>query len=70
MTWASAPEQGVRHVPVGLRYAYRDLLREVVRMFATKKEPLDVAVTVEIIAFIEAANRSAANHGTGEQVRT
>jgi predicted dehydrogenase len=61
-------EQGVRPVAVGLRYAYRDLLREVVRMFAEKKAPLDVAVTVEIVAFIEAANRSAANHGAGEAV--
>lgn len=48
--------------------AYRELLKRIVEMFKTGKSPLDVAVTVEIVAFIEAANRSAANHGAGEQL--
>ena len=61
-------DQGVRNVACGTRYIYRELLRKIVEMFATKKAPLDVAVTVEIVAFIEAANRSAANHGVGEKV--
>jgi predicted dehydrogenase len=61
-------DKGVRQVACGTRYIYRELLKKVVEMFATKKAPLDVAVTVEIVAFIEAANRSAANHGTGEKV--
>ena len=37
-------------------------------MFKTGKPPLDPAVTVEIMAFIEAANKSGANHGIGEKV--
>jgi virulence factor len=56
-------EAGARPLPIGLRYAYRDLLRAIVKMFETKKAPIDVAVSVEIVAFIEAANKSGANHG-------
>ena len=41
---------------------------EIVEMFETKKPPLEIGVTVEIVGFIEAANRSANNHGTGEKV--
>ena len=46
----------------------RELLKKIVEMFETKKSPLDVAVTVEIVAFIEAALKSANNHGAGEKV--
>ena len=62
-------DKGVRPVAIGMRYAYRDLLRQIVRMFQTKQAPVDVAVTVEIVAFIEAAYRSANNHGAGEKVQ-
>jgi hypothetical protein len=62
-------EQGVKPVPIGTRYIYRELLKKVVELFETKKPPLDVAVTVEIVAFIEAANKSAHNHGAGEKVQ-
>jgi virulence factor len=61
-------DAGVRPLPIGLGYAYRDLLKAIVGMFETKKAPVDVAVSVEIVAFIEAANKSAANHGAGETV--
>jgi virulence factor len=61
-------EGGVRPLPIGLLYAYRDLLKAIVGMFETKKAPVDIAVSVEIVAFIEAANKSAANHGAGETV--
>lgn len=59
---------GVKHVSIGTRYIYRELLRQIVTFFQTRKPPVDPAVTVEMMAFIEAANRSAANHGAGEQV--
>ncbi len=62
-------ERGARPLAIGTRFIYRELLRQIVRMFETRKAPLDVAVTVEIVAFIEAANRSAANHGAGETVQ-
>ncbi|HZT79015.1 MAG TPA: Gfo/Idh/MocA family oxidoreductase [Gemmataceae bacterium] len=63
-------EKGVRSVPIGTKYIYRELLKKIVEMFQAKKSPLDVAVTVEIVAFIEAARKSAANHGAGETLAT
>jgi hypothetical protein len=63
-------DQGVRPLTLGTRFIYRELLKQVVAFFRQKKSPLDVAVTVEIVAFIEAALRSAANHGAGEKVLT
>ena len=41
---------------------------KVVEFFATGKSPLDIRETLEIVAFIEAANKSGANHGAGETV--
>jgi virulence factor len=61
-------EEGVRHVPLLTRYIYRELLKKIVEFFKTKKAPVDPAVTLEIVAFIEAANKSAANHGAGEKL--
>src|SRR5262249_51542603 len=62
-------EQGVQQVPVGTKFIYRELLKKIVEMFRTKKPPLDVAVTVEVVAFIEAALKSANNQGAGEKVQ-
>jgi predicted dehydrogenase len=62
-------EKGVQPVPIGTKYIYRELVKKIVEMFETKKSPLDPAVTVEIVAFIEAANKSGANHGAGEKVQ-
>jgi hypothetical protein len=61
-------DKAVRPLAIGGAYIYRELLKAIVRMFETKQAPLDVATTVEIVAFIEAANKSAANHGAGETV--
>jgi virulence factor len=61
-------EQGVQAVPIGIAYIYRELLKKIVEMFETKRSPVDIAVTVEIIAFIEAALQSGQNHGTGESL--
>lgn len=49
-------------------HIYRELLKQIVTMFQTGKAPLDIAVMVELVGFIEAAFRSAANHGTAEAV--
>ncbi len=62
-------EKGIHAATVGSRYFYRELLKKVVEMFATGKSPLDPAVTLEIVAFIEAANKSGANHGSVETVK-
>src|SRR5262249_50291295 len=61
-------EKGAQTVPIGTKHIYRELVKKIVQMFQTGKSPLDPAVTVEIVAFIEAANKSGANHGAGEKV--
>jgi hypothetical protein len=61
-------EKGVHAATISTATTYRELLKEIVVFFSTKKAPVDLAVTVEMMAFIEAANRSAANHGAGEKV--
>src|SRR5207248_3224109 len=63
-------EKGVQTVPIGTRYIYRELLKKIVQMFETGKPPLDPAAIVEIVGFIEAAYKSATNHGVGESVPT
>jgi hypothetical protein len=62
-------EKGAQAVSIDTKYIYRELVKKIVEMFATKKAPLDPAVTVEIVAFLEAANKSGANHGAGEKVQ-
>jgi len=62
-------EQAVHVLPIGTRYIYRELLKQVVRMFQTKKAPLDICETIEIAAFIEAALKSAKNDSASERPR-
>ncbi|VTT98516.1 dehydrogenase : Oxidoreductase domain protein OS=Isosphaera pallida (strain ATCC 43644 / DSM 9630 / IS1B) GN=Isop_2920 PE=4 SV=1: GFO_IDH_MocA [Gemmataceae bacterium] len=62
-------EKGVRPVAVSTTVIYRELLKQVVAFFKTGKPPVDPATTLEIMAFIEAANKSGANHGAGETVK-
>jgi predicted dehydrogenase len=59
-------EKGAQPVPIGMKYTYRELVKKIVEMFETKKSPLDIHETLEIVAFIEAANKSGSNHGAGE----
>jgi hypothetical protein len=62
-------EQGVRALPIDTTYIYRELLKQVVHMFATGRSPLDIRETVAIVAFIEAAGRSALQNGATEAIR-
>ena len=62
-------DKGVQAVTVPTKFIYRELLKKVVELFKTGKSPLDIAETIEIVAFIEAANKSGANHGAGETVK-
>ena len=62
-------EKGIQTIPIGTTFIYRELLKKIVQMFTTKKAPLDIHVTLEVIAFIEAALKSGHNHGAGEAVR-
>jgi virulence factor len=61
-------QKGVTAFTVGTRDIYRELLKQIVKMFQTGKPPLDIAATVELVGFIETAFRSAANHGTVQAV--
>jgi len=63
-------DTGVPNVTLSTRYIYRDLLKKIVEFFQTKKSPLDIKVTMEIVAFIEAAFKSGSNHGAGENLST
>lgn len=56
-------ERGVVQSAAGTEYIYRDLLRQIVKMFQTGKAPIDVRETVEIVAFIETARLSAEQNG-------
>jgi len=62
-------EKGVKAVTVGTSLIYRELLKKIVEFFKTGKPPVEPAATVEIMAFIGAANKSGANHGAGESVQ-
>lgn len=52
-------ETGTRQELVSAQYIYRELLKRVIAMFETGEPPLDIRETLEIIAFIETALRSA-----------
>ena len=48
---------------VSTTFIYRELLKQIVEMFTTGQPPLPITETLEIIAFIEAANTSARSGG-------
>jgi virulence factor len=54
--------------PVGAKYIYRELLKQIVTMFETRQLPIDLRETLEIVAFIEAARRSADMDGATVEV--
>ena len=41
------------------QFIYRELLKQIVAMFETRQLPIDLRETLEIVAFIEAAKKSA-----------
>jgi virulence factor len=58
-------EKGIKAITIGTTLIYRELLKRVVEFFKTGKSPVEPSTMVEIMAFIEAANKSGANHGAG-----
>ena len=54
---------------VSTQYIYRELLKEIVKMFETHTPPIDPRETLEIVAFIEAAKHSADSGGSSELVK-
>jgi virulence factor len=63
-------EKSTKTIDIGTKYIYRELLKKIVETFTTGKPPIDIAVTVEIVAFIDAAFKSANNHGMVQKVET
>lgn len=55
--------KGVETKGVSTQYIYRELLKEIIGMFQDKELPIDPRETLEIVAFIEAARRSAESDG-------
>jgi hypothetical protein len=56
-------EKKVVSSPINAGFIYRELIKQIVKMFETGKSPVDVRETLEIMAFIEAAAISAKNNG-------
>lgn len=56
-------EKSVQVSTINAAYIYRELLKRIVETFATGKPPIDISETIEIVAFIEAANSSAQQGG-------
>ena len=51
--------KGVITQGVSTQYIYRELLKQIVKLFETRQLPIDLRETLEIVAFIEAAKTSA-----------
>lgn len=62
-------ERAVTTELVSTRLIYRELLRNVVRMFQTRESPISPRETLEIIAFLEAATISLREGGKPVEVR-
>ncbi len=56
-------EKSIVRTSINASYIYRELLKQIVQMFETGKPPIDISESVEIVAFIEAAAKSAVNDG-------
>jgi len=63
-------EKATQNLAIGTKYIYRELLKKIVETYTNGKPPIDIAVTVEIVGFIEAAFRSANNHGMVQKVES
>ena len=54
-------EQALHPLQIDTSYIYRELLKKIVGMFTSRQSPLEIQVTVEIVAFIQAAPKSGKN---------
>jgi predicted dehydrogenase len=62
-------EKGVETKGVSTQFIYRELLKQIVKMFETREAPIDPRETLEIVAFMEAALRSADGGGVPVEVK-
>jgi virulence factor len=63
-------EKGTSNIAIGTKYIYRELLKKVVETYTAGKPPIEISVTLEIVAFIEAALKSSQNHGIVQRLAT
>jgi hypothetical protein len=62
-------EKHTKHVAIGTKYIYRELLKAIVATYAKDgKPPIDINTTLEIVSFIEAGLKSSNNHGTPQKL--
>ena len=61
-------EKSIDNIPVGAGLIYRELLKQIVKFFETRRPPVDPHTTLEIVGFIEAAFKSGNNHGISERL--
>lgn len=63
-------QKSVQSMTLSTQFIYCELLKAIVSFFKERKSPVTPAETFEIMAFIEAANRSGENHGRMERLAT
>jgi hypothetical protein len=56
-------KSAVTNLTLPATFIYREMLKQVIACFQTKRSPLDIAITLEMVTFIETATASVANHG-------
>jgi len=56
-------EKAIVRKAINTNYIYRELLKRIVKMLEVGTPPIDISESVEIVAFIEAVMKSAANDG-------
>ena len=61
-------EKEVKHQKVGTAEVYRELLKQIVKFFQTKKSPVPIEETLELMAFLAAAVKSSENRGSVELI--
>ncbi|MEM2935956.1 MAG: Gfo/Idh/MocA family oxidoreductase [Candidatus Bathyarchaeia archaeon] len=62
-------EKEVVPAVIDTRYIYRELLKQIVSMFQTRKPPIEIEETLEIVAFMEASLKSANRGGVKVKLR-
>ena len=62
-------EKAVTTQGVSTQFIYRELLKQIVKMFETRTPPIDPRETLEIVAFIEAAKKSADRGGGSVEIK-
>ncbi len=56
-------DKGVKQSGMSTQFIYRELCKEIVKMFETGETPIDPLITLEIVAFIDAAIKSREQNG-------